>query len=85
MFEKVYDDVYFVEKYDTENFNNDDEAVTINNPWIYRPFVYFILYVTEKINIFSKKHRHIMHVLNIEKKKLILVSFIEIKNYLLKS
>lgn len=80
MFEEVYDDVYLVEKYDTNNFYNY-EAVATNSPWIYQQFVCFIFYVTAKINRFSKEHRHIMHVLNIEKKKLISVRFIEINNY----
>lgn len=78
MFEEVYDEVYFVEKYDTDNFRKHETA-TENSSWLYRQFACFVLYITEKINEFSKEHRNIMHVLNIEKK--ILMVLIRINNY----
>lgn len=78
MFEVVYDDVYFVEKYDTDYFHKH-ETIAVNSPWLYRQLLYIIIYVTEKLNKFSKEHRHIMQVLNEEKKKLI-VGLIEINS-----
>lgn len=72
MFEKIYDDVYLVVKYDASTFSIYQSSV--NGSWLYRQFVSFVLYITEKINSFSQEHRQIMTTLNTEKKLLMVVN-----------
>lgn len=68
MFEEISDDVYLVEKNDQHAFTKYKDSVT--GSWLYRHFVSVVLYVTEKINTFSKEYRKIMQTLFIEKKML---------------
>ncbi|KAE9525194.1 hypothetical protein AGLY_014438, partial [Aphis glycines] len=69
MFEKIYDDVYLVVKYDTHIFSKY-YGDSVNGSWLYRQFVYFVFYLTEQMNSYSEKHRQIMETLNAEKTKL---------------
>lgn len=75
MFENIYDDIYLVEKYDTNILSKYDNFV--NGPWFYRQIICVILYLTDKINEFSKKHRQIIQLLQIEK-TLFMVNLLEI-------
>lgn len=70
MFEEIYDDVYLVEKHDTELFPQNDDS--IKGPWLYRQFIYFVLYLSERIDEFSIEHRKIVQTLYTEKKLLML-------------
>lgn len=70
MFDEIYDEVYLVEKHDTNNFSKYDNSV--DGPWLYRQFVCLVLYLTEKINEFSKEHKKIVQTLYAEKKLLML-------------
>jgi len=72
MFEKIYDDVYLVVKYDASIFSKYGDSV--KGSWLYRQFVYFVLYITEKMNSYSEEHRQIMETLNAEK-KILMVDF----------
>jgi len=72
MFKEIDDNVHLVEKYDVNSFSKFKHLV--NGPWIYRQFVCFIFYLTEKINIFSKEHRRILYTLEEKKKWFIMVS-----------
>lgn len=69
MFEKIYDDVYLVVKYDTHIFSKY-YGDSVNGSWLYRQFVYLVFYLTEQMNSYSEKHRQIMETLNAEKTKL---------------
>jgi len=69
MFEKIYDDVYLVVKYDTDIFSKY-HGNSVNGSWLYRQFVYFVIHLTEKMNSYSEEHRQIMETLNAEKKLL---------------
>lgn len=70
MFRKIYDDTYLVQKYDKKNNFSNYEHMVHGSSFLYRQFAYFILYLTEKINGFSKEYRHIIYVLNVEKQLL---------------
>lgn len=76
MFEEIYDDVYLVEKYNSNNVSRHYQYPVINGNLLYRQFAYFVIYLTEQINEFSKDYRKMMNTLHLEKKKLI-VSVIE--------
>lgn len=66
MFENIYDDIYLVEKYDTNILSKYKDFV--NGPWFYRQIICVVLCLTDKIDEFSKKHRKITQVLQVEKK-----------------
>lgn len=69
MFEKIYDDVYLVVKYDSNIFSKY-HGDSVNGSWLYRQFVYFVYHLIEKMNRYSEEHRQIMETLNAEKKLL---------------
>lgn len=75
MFEQIYDDVYLVEKYDTNILSKYEDFV--NGPWFYRQIICIGLYLTDIIDEFSKKHRLITQLLKKEK-KLFMVNFLDI-------
>lgn len=68
MFEDISDDVHLVERYDTNYFSKYEN--TVDGSWLYQHLVFLVLYMTEKINQFSKEYRKIMQTLFIEKKLL---------------
>lgn len=69
MFEKIYDDVDLVVKYDRHIFSKY-HGDSINGSWLYRHFVYFMFNLIEKMNNYSEEHRQITETLNAEKKLL---------------
>jgi len=69
MFEKIYDDVNLVAKYD-RSFFSKYHGDSIKGSWLYRQFVYFVFNLTEKMNSYSEEYRQIMETLNAEKKLL---------------